>query len=194
MINFFEGFKKYIIIAPHPDDSIIGCYRIVKSYNPIIINIGADLTVKQKENAIKLGEHFDIKGQLFLQNIPNNLLSVDNLFFFPDPKNEIHHMHRLYGGIGESLARMGMNVVFYTTNMNTSYIHEVENPDEKKEALNKIYPDQSDLWKYDHKYFLFEGYTTWLFDAPKIMPDPQGPLIAYAESEDESKVEIEKEK
>jgi hypothetical protein len=47
--------------------------------------------------------------------------------------------------------------------MNAPYIHEVNLPDDKKYLLDQVYPDQKDLWKYDYKYFLFEGYCKWVF-------------------------------
>jgi hypothetical protein len=47
--------------------------------------------------------------------------------------------------------------------MTAPYIKEVEKPEEKEELLNKVYPDQKDLWKYEKKYVLFEGYCKWIF-------------------------------
>ena len=34
---------------------------------------------------------------------------------------------------------------------------------EKEAMLNEVYPSQSDLWKYEKKYILFEGFSQWLF-------------------------------
>ncbi len=65
--------------------------------------------------------------------------------------------------MGEQLARNGFDVTFYNTLMNAPYIHECKNSDGKLALLNTVYPDQKSLWEYDHKYFLFEGYTKWIF-------------------------------
>jgi hypothetical protein len=100
---------------------------------------------------------------MFQINIPANLLQKENKFYFPDPSNEVHPLHRAYGFQGESMARMGLDVTFYTTLMNVPYIHEVADPGDKKMLLESCYPSQADLWKYDHKYFLFEGYYKWIF-------------------------------
>ena len=81
----------------------------------------------------------------------------------PDPVYELHPLHRQWGMVGETMARVGFDVIFYSTNMNAPYIHELAVADDKKELLNKVYPDQKSLWEYDHKYFLFEGYNKWIF-------------------------------
>jgi len=159
-----EPATELIIAAPHPDDEIIGAYEYLTKpgVTPIIIYSG-DLNAKRKESALKLKEHVDCKIQLFQMTIPQPFLNQNNKYLFPDPIYELHPSHRAWGFMGEQLARAGFDVVFYSTNMNAPYIHEVEKPDEKRTLLEKVYPDQGDLWKYDHKYFLFEGYTKWMF-------------------------------
>jgi hypothetical protein len=152
-----------IIIAPHPDDEIIGCYEVLKDKkNPIII-YGAETEIKRREEIKNVNKFFEIKAQLFQNSIPTHLLQADNTFYFPDHSYETHPLHRAYGFQGESYARSGFNVIFYTTIMNAPYIHDVEDPKDKKMYLESCYPSQSDLWKYDHKYFLFEGYSKWIF-------------------------------
>ena len=65
--------------------------------------------------------------------------------------------------MGESMARQGLDVLFYTTQMNVPYIREVQDSGAKKVLLNSVYFGQSSLWEYEHKYFLFEGYCKWIF-------------------------------
>lgn len=161
--------SEVIIIAPHADDEIIGCHSILthesnkeNKIRPIIIYT-EDMVAERQEEVLKLKEFINVKAQLFLKAIPQQYFHPETMFYFPDPSTEIHPHHRLQGAIGENMARSGLNVIFYTTSMNTPYMHEVQNPQAKRELLDKIYPTQSDLWKYDHKYFLFEGYNKWLF-------------------------------
>jgi len=153
-----------IIVAPHPDDEIIGCYSVLKNskQKPIII-YPEELDETRKEETLGIKKVFNLKAQLYTRQVPQTLMVKENIFYFPDPIHETHPAHRIQGAIGETFARSGLNVMFYTTNMQAPYIHEVENPEEKKEALNECYPSQADLWKYDHKYFLFEGYCKWFF-------------------------------
>jgi len=153
-----------VIIAPHPDDEIIGCYEIITNKELSSAVIYSDKTNgKRREEAITVREYTNIKLQMFQQSIPPSLLKSTNTFYFPDPIYEIHPMHRQWGLIGESMARGGFNVIFYTTTMTAPYIHEIDEPEKKEELLNKVYKSQSDLWKYEKKYVLFEGRCKWLF-------------------------------
>jgi hypothetical protein len=58
--------------------------------------------------------------------------------------------------------RAGADVIFYNTIMNAPYIHEIKDPEDKKNCLNIIYPSQKSLWETDYKYFLYEGRVKWL--------------------------------
>jgi len=153
-----------IIIAPHPDDELIGCFDIIRKKEPCMIIYGGETESKRREETKEVKEFFDnVVGQLFLMNVPAHLLTKENTFYFPDPIYETHPLHRYYGMLGESIARSGKDVIFYSTNMNSPYIHEVKEPDEKERYLNIIYPSQKSLWEYEKKYILFEGYCKWIF-------------------------------
>lgn len=159
----FPEIDDVIIVAPHADDEIIGCYEVLtKKGKPIIIYSG-DMEAARRETVLKLKEHVDCKLQLFQMTVPQTFLKKENLFYIPDPYFEHHPKHREWGYIGETMARNGFHVIFYNTNMTAPYIHEVKEPDKKEDLLNKVYPDQSDLWKYEKKYVLFEGYCKWMF-------------------------------
>jgi hypothetical protein len=64
--------------------------------------------------------------------------------------------------IGEDYLRKGMNVVFYSVNMQAPYISEVKDFKNKKKLLDVVYFSQKSLWKNNHKYFLFEGRCKWI--------------------------------
>jgi hypothetical protein len=152
-----------VIIAPHSDDEIIGCFSILNNPDIRPVIIYTEEMDKERQVEVRgIREHFTIKGQMFCQSIPPQFMNTNTTFYFPGP-DEIHPAHRTQAAIGEALARQGLNVIFYSTNMNVPFIEEETFPDKKKEMLDKIYPSQSDLWKYDHKYFLFRGYMKWLF-------------------------------
>jgi hypothetical protein len=145
-----------IIIAPHADDEIIGCFSILKRGVPWIL-FGTPLGVKEA----KVSANYFGFQPLQISDLPQ-FMKKESTFFFPDPYFELHPLHRQLGALGEKLFREGEDVIFYTTNMNTPYIRETEKRDEKLEAMNYCYPEKSDLWKYEHKFYLFEGHCKWI--------------------------------
>lgn len=152
----------HIIIAPHPDDEVIGAYEILMKDNPIII-YDADNDSERKKEALQLKNHANIKGQFFHKDIPSPFLNGDPVVYAPDPFFEVNPWHRKWGFIAEQLARKGLNVIFYSTIMNAPYIHETKNPDDKETLLNLVYSSQKKLWEYEKKYVIYEGYNKWIF-------------------------------
>jgi len=149
---------KSIIIAPHPDDEIIGMYEIlVKERCTIFYTESVNETRRKEAEILKFCEL--VENQYFSDNIPGEM---EARFYFPDPYFEVHPAHRKWGAIGERMLRMGYDVIFYSTQMSAPYIHEVKESDKKMDLLNMIYSSQKSLWEYDHRYFLFEGRCQWL--------------------------------
>lgn len=166
--------KHIIIVAPHADDEIIGCYEVIQK--AFLTEVSVHLLFPNEKH-VNEQKFYEEKSCLFPPQCSwvlgkeycNYYLesysvidSKDNQLFFPDPVCEIHPEHRKYGHEGEKLLRQGANVYFYSVNMQAPYIREVKNPEGKKEMLNRIYPEKADLWKYDYKYFLFEGQCKWI--------------------------------
>lgn len=156
-----------VIISPHCDDECIGMYEVLinKNNSNIVIIYSSNTESIRREESLRVRDYFpNVKSQLFQNSIPPTMLSNPNItFYFPNPVTEIHPLHRVWGVVGESMAREGKNVIFYTTIMNTPYIHEVDYPKEKEAMLNKIYPSQKSLWEYEKKFILFEGRCKWMF-------------------------------
>lgn len=155
-----------VIFAPHADDELIGCYEIIRTGDPCMVIFTTKVSRERHNETYKLCNYF--------QNIVvrykelQNGFEVDSSFeefYFPDPFNELHPEHKLLGLEGyRAWKETNLNVIFYSTNMNVSYLHELsdETKNSKEAALNSIYPSQSDLWKYEKKYVFFEGRVKYL--------------------------------
>lgn len=156
-----------IIVAPHPDDDVIGCYKILMQSKKTMIIYDGETLPGRREEAMKLKDTFTMTGfsQLFLKSIPSNLMTPENTFYFPDPIYEVHPLHRQWGNLGESLARSNMNVIFYTINKQAPYIQELNSIEikGKEDLLNLVYSSQKSLWEFEKKYIIFEGYCKWIF-------------------------------
>lgn len=152
-----------IIISPHFDDEILGMYSILMNplIKPIIIYMQND--ENRKKESLQLKKEIDnIQIQLFQKSIPTTFLNPNNVLYFPDHIYEFHPDHRKWGAYGEELLRQGLNVIFYSINMNAPYIHNINDPNGKRRLLEKVYPSQKSMWKFEHKYFIWEGRYRWL--------------------------------
>jgi hypothetical protein len=155
--------KEYVIVAPHADDEIIGCYSLLKTgkvKKVVFGTVGAMMEAEASSHNFDFSAH-SLDNYDFDTN-PNEVL------FFPDPTTETHPEHRRIGMLGEELLRAGREVVFYSTNMSAPYISEQQASANKLRCLNNLYPLKKALWKYEHKYFLFEGYTLWIMKCPDL--------------------------
>lgn len=158
-----EPNVEHIIIAPHCDDEIIGTFEVLKRNPHVTIMYDGNTPQERRDEALKLREKLPHCKQIFQKAIPQPFMRRINKFYFPDPVYETHPFHRQWGMVGELYARDGYDVTFYSTNMRAPYVHEVRAPEEKLDWLMFAYRSQSDLWKYDHRYFLFEGKCKWIF-------------------------------
>ncbi len=155
--------KKYVIIAPHADDEIIGCYEFLLSglVESVLFN-----TRQGEVEAIPSSEHFGFRiGSI--DELADLALNENLILLFPDHTYETHPDHRKLGSLGEDIWRAGQAVIFYSTNMLSPYIHEASSPLNKRHCLNMLYTNKSTLWQYDNKYFLFEGYIQWILKPNK---------------------------
>lgn len=148
-----------IIIAPHPDDEIIGCYSLIKKrlVNKVIY---IDPGPRRFERAIVAGRELGFSVcSLSFKNLCNVSLGKEFdpecTYLVPDVTDR-HPLHQAINCIArQSICRLG----YYTTDMVSSFVRELSivEKERKKLMLDKYYPDQSSLWKSNYKYFLFEG-------------------------------------
>jgi len=144
-----------IVVAPHPDDELIGCFLMIK--RGLVDGVAyADLSNEAEWKAAvslceDLGLEFYTVDEFLRDRPPLRVL------FLPSPK-ERHPLHkRCYYLFSDYPCWVK---VTYVTEMSEGVI--LLPPDlreEKRGMLDRYYPMKSDLWLYEHKYFLFEGYT-----------------------------------
>jgi LmbE family N-acetylglucosaminyl deacetylase len=158
-----QQMQVHLVIAPHGDDEIIGCYgllREVRLYNEVAAiyypnGIGSDPGPERVSKMFNV-TIFDTQSEYtkWLSGV-----RTDVCFHAPDPYFEHHPSHKRYGAFAEQVFREGgiESLYFYSTRMDTPYYFEVPDPEEKRQALNVCYPEKRSLWEYDHRYFLFES-------------------------------------
>ena len=76
-----EPLVSTVIVAPHPDDEIIGCFEQLKNpANNIVIIYSGDTDADRRETVLKLKEKVPhIKIQLFQQSVPQTFLNKMNI-------------------------------------------------------------------------------------------------------------------
>lgn len=145
---------KYSIIAPHPDDDLIGCYRQIINGNVHDIVYVEKVSDERKEEAIKLCTDYKIAYSFLDGDVSWLYKCVGLNFLIPSPCDE-HPLHKL---VYYTMSRLYKNISVYSTYMKGDwFVKELKVPIAKRDALNKYYPSQKSLWETDWKYFLFEG-------------------------------------
>ena len=175
--SFVFPSKHAIVFAPHCDDELIGCSEVFDSKQFKSIHI-VYTTYMDDERKLESIELRDDAKRVFNKEVTLEFLAEDERYtietsdilgcitkassvaFFPS-RTDNHPDHVYLACLAENLSRQGLFVVFYTTAMNVPWIHKADK-DRKKFLLDFFYPSQSDLWKFEYKYFLFEGYNIWL--------------------------------
>jgi len=153
--------KDIIIIAPHADDEIIGCYEVLLTKRVGHVCFPTQKAIEEAQTSASLFGFVPMR----IEDLPKMVTPGDAryTFFAPDHNHDYHPEHRRLGQWAEfQLVRNGFDTYLYNVRMNAPYIREVKSPEDKQRALNTAYPDKADLWAYDHRFFLFEGQVKWV--------------------------------
>lgn len=155
----------HLIVAPHPDDEIIGCFNVLLRAKLEKVTVYYPWVCGDDPGIPRTSERFSFSHlrslELFQELFENK---QDKVYLYaPDPYFETHPEHRKWGHWAEEAyrSRRVNGLFFYSTTMRAPYIFECLMPALKKDALDKCYPEKRSLWEYDHRFFLFEGLCQW---------------------------------
>jgi len=147
-----------IIIAPHVDDCLIGCYSLIKR-GLIKEVVYIDTTPERWRLAKNAGKELGFSvHQLEFKSLYSYFIRAKergDICLVPD-NSDTHPLHRAINSVAKI---SGCKLGYYSVDMVASFIRELseEEKKEKRAMLDKYYPDQSSLWEHNWKYFLFEG-------------------------------------
>lgn len=157
-----------VIIAPHADDEMIGCFSIieksrqqVKTYSltykiPLRVIYLFELSEERKVEAFLAAHHFSFEAY-FVSDPKEALLLLDSwLYLRPEiyvPSRRDNHIDHKYCN---KLFRRYASF-FYSVDMQGAKVLPESVIALKQTALNRCYPSQRALWDNNASYYLFEN-------------------------------------
>ena len=151
---------RVVIIAPHVDDEVIGCYSILSAGNVskvIYVTDFGEVTEARRVEAIRASRMFGFDPVFCtLAEIAENTLT-STVIYAPNIADN-HPHHKVVNMFVRSMPSTAlMSIRYYSIDMNVSpKLLSPEDRTSKLNVLNLLYPTQAELFASDAKYFLFE--------------------------------------
>jgi N-acetylglucosamine malate deacetylase 1 len=103
--------KKFLIIAPHPDDEVLGCGGIIKRYATEGHNVYVLIVTKGSHK--KYSDERILKGRKQALQA-HSLLGVKETFFFDYPAPELDQVSQaaISDSISELISKLGIEILF----------------------------------------------------------------------------------
>lgn len=144
--------KNNVILAPHPDDELIGCFSELEQYSVRKVIFFFDCTDVRKKEIDQCAAHYGFEVQYASPSETLDLESSD-IVFAPNI-NDSHPQHKLVNRLAKKLPNKKK---YYSVDMNGKYqVLSPSNRTKKKHFLDKFYPSQKQLLS-NEKYHLFES-------------------------------------
>jgi hypothetical protein len=148
--------KKYVVVAPHPDDELIGCYHLFRKKlvkKVLYYNLNRMSKARQKE-AVNFCKDMGVEYNILTDSSISELSKTETYLI---PFSTDHHPEHKW--IHSLFKHHFTNIGFYSIDMNNDFVRELDEKDKtaKKRMLDTYFPSQKSLWKSDWKYWMFEG-------------------------------------
>jgi len=160
-----------LIVAPHADDELIGCFTVLQSTQTVVAFL-EELTVIRQLEAARAAAVFNYH-QYFCpkdktpEKFIEGLRSIYNFSrIYVPARSDWHPAHRRTNSMFRGIATH-----FYSVDMGEgSALLGDQEAEQKRLALEHCYPSQVQLWRRDHKYWLFENIRHTDFERYLVIP------------------------
>ena len=161
----------YSILAPHIDDEVIGCYRILITGQVQTVNYFTEITPERMKEAKACARRFGFRANFFpyISRALLRELTSGTIILAPHIKDH-HPHHKMLNRAANALVHAHdgehpeTDLKFYSVDMNVQCdVLDEETRREKQKVLYELFPSQQPLFNQDSKYFLFESLldTDW---------------------------------
>lgn len=160
-ILMYERPKNQMIIAPHVDDEVIGCYSLLAAGNiekVIYITDFEELTTDREAEALAASKMFGFTPIFCTLDTVHHHTRLNSVLYIPNINDNHPHHKAVNKYIRSRRGFGGSDLIYYSIDMNRSpTLLSPEDRASKLNALQKLYPSQSALFESDAKYYLFES-------------------------------------
>lgn len=165
--------KNIAILAPHVDDEVIGCYRLLEAGRVSDVFYYYDLTNERKEEALRVADYFGFNAHFETSDFPE-----DKIFYVPNIADQ-HPHHKELNLYSRSL---DCPKRYYSIDMNVKFdVLPVPVMARKLVVLHEFYPSQRKLIDKDDKYHLFESDLASDLFASRVLTSPNTDTIFTVE-------------
>jgi LmbE family N-acetylglucosaminyl deacetylase len=148
---------KTLILAPHVDDELIGCYQVLEDYrhgpkeNDLDVIWLYETTEERLTEGHRLAEYFGFTGAaVFSAQVPELIYRGKYDKIYVPARQDWHIDHKMTNQLFREFATH-----FYSVDMVMGIPLSEKASNDKRVLLDTFYPSQAKLWEYDAKYYLF---------------------------------------
>ena len=147
-----------VIVAPHSDDELIGCFSLLQARQVLAVLYYHDLTPTRMAEAEACAAEFGFTPHFCMDVAEAARCFKDSVFLLP-AITDAHIQHQELNRQFRRAVRSS-NLWYYSTDFDRLRSKSPLSPEVrelKKAALDKLYPSQRQLWETNASYYLFEN-------------------------------------